>query len=70
MKEQTLSSGLVKALEVYNDKNNNLIIEIINELIKYFKILKTKKIKYTNNNITHILYYKLIILNKFQTWCR
>ena len=41
MKEQTLSSGLVKALEVYNDKNNTHIIEIINELIKYFdKIYK------------------------------
>jgi hypothetical protein len=36
MKEQTLSSGLVKALEVYNDFNNSLIIEIINELIKYY----------------------------------
>ena len=41
MKEQTLSSGLVKALEDYNDKNNTHIIEIINELIKYFdKIYK------------------------------
>lgn len=34
IKEQTLSSGLVKALEVFNDKNNTQSIEIINELIK------------------------------------
>ena len=34
MKEQTLSSGLVKALEVYNNNNMIDIIEIINELIK------------------------------------
>jgi hypothetical protein len=34
MKEQTLSSGLVKALEVYNNNNNIDIIEIINELVK------------------------------------
>lgn len=36
MKEQTLSSGLIKALEIYNEKNNSDIIEVINELIKYF----------------------------------
>lgn len=34
LKEQTLSSGLVKALEVYNSNNNKEIIEIINSLIE------------------------------------
>jgi hypothetical protein len=35
MKEQTLSSGIIRALDVYNDKNKTFIVEIINELIKY-----------------------------------
>lgn len=60
MKEQTLSSGLVLALETYSSSNSRDIIDIINLLITYVfvKIIIIKK-------FIHVFQNRIFDLNFF-----